>query len=460
MSLSSDELNLLVYRYLQESGFVHAAFTFAYESLITKSNISNKDVPPGTLISMVQKGLQLIDIENQLNDDGTERFMSKDGVEKSVGIKSTEPHTLDSGVSGEAIQDEDVSVLRGHVSEVFICKWNPKVDILASGAGDSTSRLWHIPKGASGLPAGHIASEGHIVLNHHGDTDSTSKDVTSIDWKSDGTLFATGSYDGVARIWSNQGRKMSTLKFHRGPIFTLKFSPSGEHLLTGSVDKSVVLWNTHKGEVVRVYNCHSAPTLDVHWKDDTCFASCSSDKTINIYDVSASSPRCTLHGHRDEINAVRWHSSGEYVASASDDFSAKVWKFKDDGTPSLLHSFEHTKEIYTIQWKPTNGGTQRILASGSFDATVKLWDVGSGMCLRTLTGHTHPVYAISFSPCGKYIATGSFDQYVHVCSADEGTVLRRFRGGGGVFDLDWNVSGEKIAVSFSDNTLGVIDFRL
>jgi transducin (beta)-like 1 len=70
------KVNYLVYRYLQESGFVHSAFTFAYESLISKSIVATQlgaDVPPGTLIAFIQKGLQLVSIENHLNDDGSER---------------------------------------------------------------------------------------------------------------------------------------------------------------------------------------------------------------------------------------------------------------------------------------------------------------------------------------------------------------------------------------------------
>jgi hypothetical protein len=55
---------------------VHSAFTFAYESLISKSIVATQlgaDVPPGTLIAFIQKGLQLVSIENHLNDDGSER---------------------------------------------------------------------------------------------------------------------------------------------------------------------------------------------------------------------------------------------------------------------------------------------------------------------------------------------------------------------------------------------------
>jgi hypothetical protein len=87
MSISSDEINYLIYRYLQEngvfntcfcrhsvtvvSGFLHAAFAFAHESLVIKSTVSQVDIPPGALITFLQKGLEYIGIEEHIRDDGT-----------------------------------------------------------------------------------------------------------------------------------------------------------------------------------------------------------------------------------------------------------------------------------------------------------------------------------------------------------------------------------------------------
>ena len=71
MSLTSDELNYLIYRYLLESGYTHTAFSFAHESLVTKANINGADVPPGSLISFVQKGMLYVEIEQHINDDGS-----------------------------------------------------------------------------------------------------------------------------------------------------------------------------------------------------------------------------------------------------------------------------------------------------------------------------------------------------------------------------------------------------
>ena len=65
MAISAEEVNFLVYRYLQESGHLHSAFTFAYESLVTKSSVATihaGNVPPGALISFIQKGLMYLQV--------------------------------------------------------------------------------------------------------------------------------------------------------------------------------------------------------------------------------------------------------------------------------------------------------------------------------------------------------------------------------------------------------------
>lgn len=53
----------------------------------------------------------------------------------------------------------------------------------------------------------------------------------------DGTLLATGSYDGYARIWMTDGRLVSTLGQHKGPIFALKWNKRGNYILSAGVDK-------------------------------------------------------------------------------------------------------------------------------------------------------------------------------------------------------------------------------
>ena len=108
---------------------------------------------------------------------------------------------------------------------------------------------------------GSDASNVHsnIVLRHFGEAgaSSKSKDVTSMEWSPDGSMLATGSYDGLGRIWSKTGELLSTFDYHQGPIFSLKWNSNGTALLSGGVDKKVFVWNAMTGDVIQRFECHT-----------------------------------------------------------------------------------------------------------------------------------------------------------------------------------------------------------
>ncbi|CAM4834421.1 unnamed protein product [Rotaria magnacalcarata] len=159
-----------------------------------------------------------------------------------------------------------VTVLCGHESEVFICVWNPTHDLLASGSGDPTARIWNL-QGTRGP---------EIVLRH-----IVFKDLTSSDWNVRylskkkiiyAMLFisailaqlATISYDGYTRIWSSDGNLIRN------------FIPSA------GVDRTTIIWDANSGHCKQQFLFHTAPALDVDCQSDTTFASCSDDMTLNV----------------------------------------------------------------------------------------------------------------------------------------------------------------------------------
>lgn len=634
MSFTSDEVNFLVYRYLQESGFTHSAYTFGYESHIAQTNINGATIPPAALLSIIQKGLQYTEAEISVGEDGSERYIENlslidavmpdivaqrqqqfsqavnldakrnfnplsatgggnlsqqgnanltanqqnlsnkmnsnsqqnqannstnninnpntnnpnqqqaqnsnqtnqldgnkllhnganpanvaggpltDGLgnntssninnkenqnnpsiknqslnnnQSTIGnqgnansnhgqssdgstayngrIFNTQFNHLGSGPGGDGdniesllIPDERAQILKGHDSEVFICAWNPQNDLLASGSGDSTARIWNLQEASGEVK--------HLELRHciqqGGAQVPSNKDVTSLDWNADGTQLATGSYDGYARIWSSDGTLVSTLGQHKGPIFALKWNKRGDLILSAGVDKTTIIWDAASGEATQQFGFHTAPALDVDWKNNDTFASCSTDMSINLCKLGSDQPLKTFMGHTNEVNAIKWDPQGKLLASCSDDMSLKIWTPSSD---TCIHDLKaHEKEIYTIKWSPTGPGTNNpnrnvVLASASFDSTVRLWDMEIGRCLYKLTRHREPVYSVSFSPDGKYLASGSFDKKVHIWSVDSGQLTNSYKGTAGIFEVCWNSRGDKVGASASDGSVFVLDLR-
>jgi transducin (beta)-like 1 len=186
------------------------------------------------------------------------------------------------------------------------------------------------------------------------------------------------------------------------------------------------------------------------------FASCSTDQCIHVCKLGADKPIKTFTGHSNEVNAIKWCPSGSLLASCSDDMTLKIWSMKQD---SCVHDLQaHQKEIYTIKWSPTGPNTHNpnlslILASASFDSTVRLWEVERGTCIYTLTRHTEPVYSVAFSPDGRFLASGSFDKCVHIWSTQSGQLVHSYKGTGGIFEVCWNARGDKVGASASDGSV-------
>jgi|GEM_PF-1297353 len=157
----------------------------------------------------------------------------------------------------------------------------------------------------------------------------------------------------------------------------------------------------------------------------------------------------TLTGHISMVNSVAFSPDGTTLASGSWDTTIKLWNVATGGLLRTLTG--HTGYVYSVAFSP-DGTT---LASGSEDNTIKLWNVATGGLLRTLTGHTSYVDSVAFSPDGATLASGECeDNTIKLWNVATGGLLRTLTGHTGyVNSVAFSPDGTTLASGSSDNTI-------
>ena len=166
-------------------------------------------------------------------------------------------------------------------------------------------------------------------------------------------------------------------------------------------------------------------------------------------------PAClvTLEGHKGQVQAVAFSPNGAIIASGSDDGAVKLW---DAATDSELRTLTgHTRPAGrpppgrparpTIVRSVAFSADNLVVASGSEDYTAKTWDVSTGALLRTFEGHEGAITSMAL--CGTLLASGSRDKTVKLWNTSTGAELRTLRGGqaSSVLSVALSPDGTKVA---------------
>jgi serine/threonine protein kinase len=275
--------------------------------------------------------------------------------------------------------------------------------------------------------------------------------VISVSFSPDGKFLASGSLDKTVKVWEvGSWREVATLRGHGGAVFSVSFSPDGNFLASGSEDKTVKVWELVSWWEVATLRGHGDGVTSVAFSPDGKFlASGSRDATVKVWAVGSWREVTTLRGHEDVVWSVSFSPDGNFLASGSGDKTVKVWEV---GRWREVATLRHGSSVWSVTFSPDG----KFLASGSWGGTVKVWEVGSWSEVTTLWKHGNWAYSVSFSPDGKFLALGSGHNMVKVWEVGSWREVATLKGHeGSVRSVTFSPDGNFLASGSDDKTVKV-----
>jgi WD40 repeat protein len=221
----------------------------------------------------------------------------------------------------------------------------------------------------------------------------------------------------------------------------LVWSSDGRSVAAAVVSGPISILDAATGEVKTSLSGHGFGTTSLSWNNRGILASAGQDGKVRLWNVGTGESK-ELDGGNQWIEKVAWSPDGKHLVSSA---AKKIRLWKRSGE-LLWESEDHQSTVSDVAWKP---GSSRDFATAAYGG-VSLWKPGSSKPARKFEWQGSTL-KISWSPNGKYIATGDQDSTVHFWIVTHGMDLQMFGYATKVRELAWDANSRYLATGGAES---------
>lgn len=459
MCVSSEEINLLVQHYLQELGYDHAAFAFGCESKIPSKEIAKKEIPPGSLVYLVQKGIMYAQMEAAADEAssnpdtlfGHQLNLLRSNIRQSSEIAeelssaTRRLRILPSSDQTDPLEfylsQQSSLVLEGHAGPVIVSAWNSNSDLLATGSTDGTVVVWTFKRSEVQDSTDCSVLDDPLLLEPVTDSQLKS-DITALKWSPTDNVLVVGTYCGTIVAYKD-GKEFVPPTTHTSPVVSIDFTPNGQKFAVGHADGGVYIY---QGTNLSPHNIE-AGIFDVQWADDSNLLIATGNKIIKI---GADGEKSTFLDNAEPIIQMIVSPKQEVVVAG--DQVGNIILMKTNGT-AIRTDKSHSCSVTAITFNSEEGK----YTSGAIDGSIEIGSINGETKISYKDAHA-PIISLVFDKENRYFAFASSNDIIGLYSVEESKLLLTFESIESINGMSWSPDGRFLTICVSNGQVNVIDF--
>jgi WD40 repeat protein len=335
-----------------------------------------------------------------------------------------------------------------HGGGVNAVSWSPAGDRLATASSDGAVCTWGLP----GTTVSHLPAWGRH---------------TGMAFSPDGRVLFTATEEEPVRAWElTSGRELTHME-HPGGVHHLVLSPDGR-LLAATEGRRAYVWETESGREVALVEHEGFIHALAFSPESRWVASASQDGTARVWEAATGHERIQVR-HEGAVKAVAFSPGGQRLATGSEDQSARVWDVAtgrelarwvhkampcEEAPERALAACERARlrgtvsKVESVRFSPDG----RYLATTTLDAVARLWDTGSGREHLRLH-HPELIRALAFSLDSRALAIASGESAAQLWSVATGQELSRVTPEEDVSFLQYSANGTYLMTASAAGTI-------